>query len=152
MAEANIPVIVDPFMNAPASFDQVGGRADNAKLLVEQGVDVVIASFQTHNARVLRQVAGNAVRAGLSSKAALDAVSSTPAAVFGMTDYGQLAPGFVANIVVWSGDPFELRTSADVVMIEGKITPKTSRQIQLMERYRQLPGTPNTALEYPKRP
>ena len=69
------------------------------------------SSFDTHNARNLRQEAGNAVAYGLDRDAALRAVTLTPAEVWGIAArYGSLEPGKDADVVVWSGDPFELTT------------------------------------------
>ena len=41
-------------------------------------------------------------------------------------------------MVVWSGDPFELTTSAEHVFIKGVEVPRDSRQKQLLERYRDV--------------
>ena len=112
LATAEIPVIVNPLLNAPQSFDAITARADNAARLIEAGVNVIITSEQTHNARNLRQVAGNAVRAGVGHHDAVMAITQTPAEVFGVSDSGRLEAGAKANIVVWSGDPLELRTQA----------------------------------------
>ena len=47
--------------------------------------------------------------------------------------------GKVANIVVWSGDPFEFTTGVEHVLIRGKEIPLKSRQTELFERYKKLP-------------
>jgi imidazolonepropionase-like amidohydrolase len=72
---------------------------------------------------------------------ALRAITLAPAETFGVADQvGSLRPGLVANVVVWSGDPFELSTRAEHVLIRGKDQKLgDSRQDQLMERYRNLP-------------
>ena len=147
LAEADIPVIVNPLLNAPQSFDAIAARADNAARLLNAGVDVILTSEQTHNARNLRQVAGNAVRAGVSHHDAVLAITQTPASVFGLKNTGRLEAGAKANLVVWSGDPLELRTSALQVFIGGVSMSLTSRQKALMERYRSLPGSPLPALD-----
>jgi len=46
-----------------------------------------------------------------------------------------LEVGAQATLVVWSGDPFEPRTSAEVVVIRGERQPTASRQSRLAERY-----------------
>src|SRR5207249_1506245 len=80
-------------------------------LLAKAGVKVVLLETDTHNARNLRQQAGNAVSYGMSWDQALRAVTLSPSEVFGVADrYGSLEPGKVANVVVWSGDPFEFTT------------------------------------------
>ena len=62
-----------------------------------------------------------------------------PAQIYGLGDrYGSIEPGKVGNVVVWSGDPFELSTSPDVVIVRGRAMPDESRQTELLERYRML--------------
>lgn len=149
LAAENIPVIVDPMENLPFSFGRLGARADNAKLLHDAGVKVLISTYDAHNVRNLRQMAGNAVRAGLPHDVALAAVTLEPAAALGMaTRYGSLEPGKVGNVVVWSGDPFEHSTSVEALFVAGRATSLDNRQQQLFERYRELRrrGDP---LDYP---
>ena len=115
-------------------------RLDNAALLSKAGVQVIIASFDSHNSRDIKQLAGNAVAYGMDWNAALAAVTLAPASALGIGDrYGSLEAGKVADVVVWSGDPFEFSSDAEKVFIRGQDVPLTSRQRQLMERYRTLP-------------
>jgi len=51
---------------------------------------------------------------------------------------GSLETGKIADIVVWSGDPFELSTSAEYIFIGGREIPEDSRQERLFDRYRDL--------------
>jgi imidazolonepropionase-like amidohydrolase len=142
LAEAGVPVIVKPLSNNPSGFDRLGTRFDNAALLERAGVDVVIGSFHSHNARWLLLEAGNAIRFGLPWAAALEAVTLRPARALGVDDrYGSLEPGKVGNLVVWTGDPFELSTHAETVVIRGAVTPPEHRQLELYQRYRTLDDT-----------
>lgn len=149
LAEAGVAVLVNPYVYGAGGFDQIHGRADNAALLHAAGVPVMVGSFESHNARTLRQVAGNAVRGGLPHEAALAAITSVPAAVFGQDDRGALVPGRLANLVVWSGDPLELLTRAEGVWIGGVPQSLTTRQTELRDRYRELPGSPRPPLGLP---
>ncbi|MGM0556391.1 MAG: amidohydrolase family protein [Myxococcota bacterium] len=149
LAERNVPVIVDPTANLPSRFESLGAREDNAALLADAGVTVVLSTFDSHNVRNLRQYAGNAVRAGLPHASALEAVTLSAATAAGrQADYGSLDPGKVANIVVWSGDPFELSTDVEKLYIQGRDVSLDHRQLELFERYRQLerrgPPAPRT--------
>ena len=109
-------------------------------MLSRAGVQVIIASFHSHNSHNIKQLAGNAVAYGVDWDAALRAVTLVPAAAFGIGDRsGSLEVGKVADVVVWSGDPFEFSTAAEKVFIRGAEVPLTSRQRQLMERYKTLP-------------
>ena len=53
-----------------------------------------------------------------------------------------LERGKVANLVVWSGDPLELSSRAETVLIRGRVVPLVSRQSQLFDKYRTLPKAP----------
>jgi imidazolonepropionase-like amidohydrolase len=62
--------------------------------------------------------------------------------VFGIADkVGSLRPGRNANVVVWSGDPFELDTRVEHVFVRGRRLMTPSRQDMLMQRYKTLPPT-----------
>ncbi|HEY3279256.1 MAG TPA: amidohydrolase family protein [Gemmatimonadales bacterium] len=139
IAAAGVPVLVQPLDNIP-SYDALGVRYENAGLLAKAGVKVVLLENDTHNARNLRQQAGNAVAYGMTWDQALRAVTLAPAEVFGVADrYGSLEAGKVANVVVWTGDPFEFSTGVEHVFIRGNEIPLRSRQTELFERYKTLP-------------
>ena len=139
LAEAGAGVILEPSANLPYNFDQIHVRDDNAHVLAEAGVPVAIAKLDsTHNVGELRQQAGIAVANGLSPERALAAITTVPASFFGV-DRGTIARGKVADLVVWSGDPFELSTRAEHVFIGGVEQSLRTRQHMLLERYRTLP-------------
>ncbi|MCK6524293.1 amidohydrolase family protein, partial [Myxococcota bacterium] len=140
LAAAKVPVILDPLDYGPSSFTSREARPDNAALLHAAGVEVMISSRQLHNARVLGQNAGNAVREGLPHDAAITALTATPARVFGLTDVGVITPGSRANLVLWSGDPLELSTTVKGLWIGGEAIPLVSRQTLLRDRYLQTPA------------
>ena len=139
IAAAGVPVLVEPMQNLP-SYDALGIRYENAPLLAKGGVIIALMETATENTRNLRQQAGNAVANGMTWDQALRAVTLTPAEIFGVADrYGSLEPGKVANVVVWSGDPFEFSTGVEHVFIRGRNIPLRSRQTELLERYKTLP-------------
>ena len=139
LAEKKIPVIVDPESNGPGSFDQIHGRSNNAALLEAAGVPLIISSFSSHNARKLAQMAGTSVREGLPYKAALKAITETPANVFGLEGLGKIEIGARANLVLWTGDPLELSSIPTHAWIGGQPQSLTSRQSKLRDRYMTLP-------------
>jgi imidazolonepropionase-like amidohydrolase len=142
IAKRKVPVVLKPLTNLPA-FDSLGATLENAARLAKAGVTIAISTFDTHNARNLRQEVGNAIAYGLAPEAALAAVTRTPATLWGVADrVGSLEPGKEADLVVWSGDPFELLTSAEHVFIRGQEMPKDTRQRQLLERYRDVTTMP----------
>jgi imidazolonepropionase-like amidohydrolase len=103
-------------------------------------VKVAVAQQDAAHFRNLRQAAGNEVRNGMSWDEALRSVTlSTAEAALVADRYGSLEAGKVANVVVWSGDPFEFSSRAEHVFIRGREVPLTNRQTELLERYRSLP-------------
>ena len=149
LAEAKVSVLLNPLHNLPANFDKLGARLDNAAILQAAGVDVIISGGSSHNARSQRQMAGNAVSYGLPHEAGIAALTSTPARVFGVADQqGSIEKGKTANVVLWSGDPLDVTSAAEVVVINGKLIPMESRQTKLRDRY--LPENPDKPRAYIK--
>jgi imidazolonepropionase-like amidohydrolase len=149
LAEAGVPVLLDALANLPGTFDQLGARLDNAAILHAAGVTIAFAGAGTHQARKLRQVAGNAVANGLPYEAALIAMTANPAAIFELGDgIGTLEAGSRADLVIWSGDPLEVTSAAEQVVIGGKPVPMVSRQTLLRDRY--LPQNPTLPRAYIK--
>ena len=144
IARDGVPVVLDPMRNLP-DFEARGATLENAARLARAGVTVALTtvSFNAHNARNVKYEAGNAVAYGMPYDAALRAVTVNPARIFGIADrYGTLEPGKDADVVVWSGDPFELTTLVEHVFIKGVEMPADTRQRELLRRYRVLDDTP----------
>ncbi len=136
IAAADVPVVLKVLQNLPQNFEQLGARYDNAALLDAAGVKIAITTNDTHNARGIKQEAGNAVAYGLPHAEALRAITLYPAQIWGVDDsHGSLEPGKVANVVVWDGDPLEILTPVEYVFIEGREIPLVSRQTELRDRY-----------------
>jgi imidazolonepropionase-like amidohydrolase len=139
LAQAKVPVVVKPLTDIP-SFDSLGATLENAARLSRAGVTVAIASFDTQNSRNLRQEAGNAIANGMDRAAALQAVTLTPARLWGVADrVGSIDVGKDADLVIWSGDPFELTAGAERVFIKGVEVPRDTRQRALLNKYRTIP-------------
>jgi imidazolonepropionase-like amidohydrolase len=142
IARSKVPVVVKPLTNLP-NFDSLGATLENPGRMAKAGVDIAIASFETHRSFTLRQEVGNAIAYGMDRTAALNAVTLGAARIWGVADrYGSIEAGKEADLVIWSGDPFELTTSAERVFIEGREMPKDTRHRQLLERYRDVKTMP----------
>lgn len=150
IAAAGAPVLVNPLTDRPESFEMLGATLENAARLHAAGVTVVIeGQGGGHRVREMRYNAGNAVAYGMPYQAALAAVTINPARVFGVADkIGSLEAGKEADVVVWTGDPFEPLSQPTAVFIGGKAQPLTSRQLDLRDRYKDLSGPYPVA--YPK--
>ena len=138
LASQQIPVILNPTAVLPGSFDALHTKANAPRILLDAGVPIAISTMSTHNVRKLRQWAGNAVREGLSPAEALQAVTTSPAQILGLTRRGVLARGMLADLAVWNGDPFEFSTKLKALYISGKAQDLDHRQRQLFNKYRTL--------------
>ncbi|HXC07705.1 MAG TPA: amidohydrolase family protein [Steroidobacteraceae bacterium] len=136
LAQADVPVILDPLKDLPIDFDHLGASLDNAARLQRAGVRIAFSSGDSHNARLTRQLAGNAVAHGLPWESALAAITANPADIFGLgATRGRIAVGQAADLVLWGADPLEVTTLADQVWIAGRPVEMRSRQTELRDRY-----------------
>jgi imidazolonepropionase-like amidohydrolase len=141
LAATNIPVILDPVLNLPSSYESLGSTLANAARLHAAGVKIAFfnSDAPAHNARLAPQLAGNAVAAGLPYEAALAALTINPATMYGVGDrLGSLEAGKLADVVIWDGDPLEVTTRAVAVFIDGRAMSMQNRQTRLRDRYRDL--------------
>jgi imidazolonepropionase-like amidohydrolase len=150
LAAAHVPVLTGAMNNIPGSFATLGQNQENAGLLRRAGVQGVITGNgpgdeETFNVRNIKQEAGNAVAYGMSWNDALRAITLAPAEVFGVADrIGSLQGGRDANVVIWSGDPFEFTSVPEHVYVRGREYLQPDRQQLLTDRYKNLPPTYGT--------
>jgi imidazolonepropionase-like amidohydrolase len=138
IAAANVPVLLNPISNLPGNLETRAARMQNAAVLDAAGVVIAIKGNEgsTHRARETRTNAGNAVSHGLSYESAIEAITVNPARIFGMAgQFGELRAGAAADVVIWSGDPLEPLSDAEVIFVDGREQAPTSRQFLLRDRY-----------------
>jgi imidazolonepropionase-like amidohydrolase len=141
LAAAKVAVLLDPTANLPSDLQASEVHDDAPAILDKAGVSVAISTLgSSWGARTLRQLAGNAVARGLSWDRALASITSIPAALYGLRGRGTLERGAIADVVVWSGDPLEVTTTAETVIIGGIVQSLASHQTKLLERYRRMPA------------
>ncbi|MBD9480330.1 amidohydrolase family protein [Pseudoxanthomonas sp. PXM02] len=142
LAQAKVPVFVDALADLPADFDQIGATLENAARLDSAGVPVGFSQVgESHNARKNRQLAGNAVANGLPWEDGLAGLTRVPAEAFGVGDrIGTIAPGKLADLVLWTADPLDVSSTAEQVWLGGRAMPMRSRQTELRDRYLQQAG------------
>jgi imidazolonepropionase-like amidohydrolase len=96
-----------------------------------------------HQLRYTPQYAGNLVSlsrvpgaTGLTWDEAFASISSVPAGIMGQGGkLGVLKAGARADVVIWEGDPLELSSTPEWVMIDGIEQPMGNRQDRLRDRY-----------------
>ncbi len=127
LEKLNVPVIYGPIFDYPSGFRAGTGETRNHRYsapaeLRRAGLTMALSAGDMTGEAGLPQQAAYAVRFGLSRAQALAAVTTTPAKLLGINERaGTLAKGRPADLVVWSGEPFEATTRAMAVLIGGHI-------------------------------
>jgi len=129
LAERKIPVVLGPFYYYPGSMGQYReGRKvnwNNAGILAEAGVKVALASGEQSGAIDILTAAVFAVRHGMDRDEALKAITITPAEILGVAGrVGSLEKGKDADIIILSGDPLNVTTRVEKVILNGKTVYK----------------------------
>ena len=121
LAEKNIPVIFGPMLTSRTKVELRDRAIGNLAVLAAAGVRVAITTdhpvvpvnFLVHQASL-------AVKEGLPVQTALEALTVNPAVILGLDDrVGSLNVGLDADVVIWSGDPLDLGSRAELVLIDG---------------------------------
>jgi imidazolonepropionase-like amidohydrolase len=149
IAASGIPVIASAVNDLPASFEQLAATQSNVGRMSARGVQVSIGTIDDNDTRNIfaeRQYAGNLVAlrnvpgaTGVGWGEALAMITSRPAEAIGLgREIGSLLPGRRGDVVIWSGDPLEGASDAEIVYIDGVRQPLETRQTRLRDRYRDL--------------
>jgi imidazolonepropionase-like amidohydrolase len=122
IAAAGIPVIIGPLFTSRAKVELRNRSMANPGRLAAAGVTIAITTdhpvvpihFLIHQATL-------AVKEGLDRVTALRAVTIHPARIIGCADrIGSLEVGKDADVVIWSGDPLDVMSRAEVAYSSGR--------------------------------
>jgi imidazolonepropionase-like amidohydrolase len=109
-------------------MESIDGIAENAALVHKAGGCVVMHSDDGEIVQRLNQEAGIALgaawRAGIeiSRADAIAWITAHPAKMLGVSDRtGSLEPGKMADVVLWSRDPFSVYALAEKVFVDGAL-------------------------------
>jgi len=121
LAERDIPVIFGPLFTSRSKVELRDRAIGNLVALAAAGVRVAITTdHPVVPINFLVHQASFAVREGLPVQVALEALTVNPAAMMRLQDrVGSLTPGLDADVVVWSGDPLDINSRAELVLISG---------------------------------
>jgi imidazolonepropionase-like amidohydrolase len=146
LAEKNVPVILGSTLSLPREEDLPYDMPfRNPGELVEAGVSIAFASGAgggfgpsgPHGSRTVPYEAAAAVAYGLPEKEALRAVTLNAAEMLGVGDrLGSIEPGKVGNLIVTDGNPLEIRTRIEHVVIAGREVSTENRHKALYDQYR----------------
>ncbi len=136
VAALKVPVIIGTIYTIPHDEQRYDAVYRLPGELVKRGVKVAFATNDAHNSRNLPYEAGYAVAFGMPYEEALKAITINPAEIWGVADkLGSLEVGKMANVVVATGDPLDVKTDVKQVYIEGVAVPMESRQTRLRDQY-----------------
>ena len=116
-------VVLPPFSHGGRTGDGAFMSWNVARVLLDQGVPVALSAHGGARPQDrLPLQAGYAMRGGLSFDEALHAVTLAPATMLGVADrVGSLEVGKDADIVLWTGTPFEPSSSVSGVLLNGEL-------------------------------
>jgi imidazolonepropionase-like amidohydrolase len=138
-----IPLIWAGTTTIPNKWEPYDLNYRTASILAEKGVlfcfDQLGFGVNSHNVRNTPVPASISVAHGLSEEDALEALTISPAKILGVDDHvGSLEVGKLANVVIWSGSPIQMRSRVEHVIIEGKEIPLTSFQTRLRDKFKKI--------------
>jgi imidazolonepropionase-like amidohydrolase len=145
LKEKKIPVVLGPTERLPEQEDTAYDKPmTQPSELLAAGIPFAFSSFGTAFSRRLPDYAGTAVAYGLPHDEALKAVTINAAKMFGIDDQvGTIETGKLANLIVTTGDPFEVQTHVKFLFIKGQLTSLDNRHLDLYEQYRKRPKAGN---------
>lgn len=121
LAERGIPVIFGPMFTSRSKVELKDRAIANLAVIAAAGVRVAITTDHPVvpiNFLVLQ--ASFAVKEGLPREVALEALTVNPASILGLDGrIGSLTPGLDGDVVLWSGDPLDMNSRAERVLIGG---------------------------------
>lgn len=122
IAEAGVPAIVGPSLTGRVKVELKELDFKTAGILAREGVKVALMSdhpvIPTANLLVY---AALAVKAGMEETEALKAVTINAAEILGVADrVGSIEEGKDADLVIFNGDPLDIRSRIEAVFIDGE--------------------------------
>ncbi len=109
LKEAGAAVLVEPGGKGPAAYARAG-------------VPVLFGSGSAQGTRWIPFYAAYAVSKGMEKEDALEALTSWPARYLGAGKrIGSLLPGRDADLVIWTGDPFDMNSRISAILVSGKV-------------------------------
>ena len=140
LAARRIPVIVGPTTVTPGSDVPYDAIYANPGVLARAGVQIAFRSNDAADSRNLPYNAALATAYGLDPEEALRSITINAARIWGVADrYGSIETGKVANLIVTTGDPLDVRSVVRHLFIRGQLVPFTDRHTRSYEQMRARP-------------
>jgi imidazolonepropionase-like amidohydrolase len=137
LKQHDVPVILSSILSLPPREDEFHAYPyQTPGVLAKAGVTFAFSSGGFQFSRDVPFQAGRAVAWGLSHDDAIKALTLDAARILGVDgQVGTIATGKVANLVVLTGDPLEIRSQIRHVVIAGRDVPLDNSQVELFKKY-----------------
>ena len=126
LAEKNIPVAYGPMISSRSKIELKNRDYNCALELIKSGIKVALITDHPYNLiDHLRITAIFAISEGLNELDAIKCLTTNPAEILGCNErIGKLQEGYDADIIVYSGKPFDINSKVVITIIDGKIVYK----------------------------
>lgn len=123
LVSKKVPVVAGPLLTFATKLELRDMTMGALKILSEKGV--LTALMCDHPVIPLEHAtvqAAAAMRYGVKEEELLKMLTINPATILGLSEkVGSLEPGKDADIVIWSGHPFDMKSVVEKVFIEGNM-------------------------------
>jgi len=124
IAESKFPAVIGPTMFWTTKPETRERSFRTAVELNKAGVKVALQTDSLTPMLYFPLLPMNVIKEGMSREDALKCVTINPAEMLNIDNrVGSFEPGKDADIVIWSGDPFDFYSKVEQVFIEGKNIP-----------------------------
>ncbi len=126
LAQQGVNIILGPIMSERSKPELRNLTPKAGCILEKNGVKFAICTdHPVIPIQYLPIMAGLAVREGLSRDTAMRAITCIPAEILGLADrVGSIAPGLIADLAIFKGDPLSLEGVCMMTIIKGEIVYK----------------------------
>ena len=122
LAQKGIPCVAGPILFSRMKYELRDMTPRNPGILSKAGVKVALQTDEMSAVRYLLINAVIAFQQGMDEEEALRAITINPAEIIGVSDrVGSLEVGKDADLVVFSGHPFDYRSVPELVLIDGEV-------------------------------
>lgn len=137
IAEAGVPVVLDPQLVHVERDPRTGKEVETfvPGVFEARGVRFALSS-ESSAGRLSWYQAALATGLGLERRRALDAVTVVPAEILGLGDrLGRIEAGYDGNVVLFTGDPLDVTSWVEHVVIDGVPVYHRSEDVRLKHLY-----------------
>jgi imidazolonepropionase-like amidohydrolase len=128
LVSRNVSILTGPPLMFKSKQELKNSTINTSKILMEAGCLVSLTTDHPFsNISYLATAAGMIVKEGLEYSEAVKMITINPAKAMGLEkSIGSIDEGKDADIVIFDGDPLEIRTNTETTIIKGKIVYNSS--------------------------